>query len=54
LDGVAVDQIVPFLERDKKRIGERVPFVLVDQPGLVTPGHELDPASVEAALRELA
>ena len=54
LDGVAVDQIVPFLERDKKRTGERVPFVLVDQPGLVTPGHELDPASVEAALRELA
>src|SRR3954469_6030570 len=54
LDGVTPDQIVPFLERDKKRTGERVPFVLVDQPGLVTPGHELDPASVEAALRELA
>ena len=54
LDGVSVDQIVPFLERDKKRLGERVPFVLVDQPGLVTPGHELDPSSVEAALRELA
>jgi shikimate kinase/3-dehydroquinate synthase len=54
LDGVTPDQIVPFLQRDKKRTGERVPFVLVDQPGLVTPGHELDPASVEAALRELA
>lgn len=54
LDGVTPEQIVPFLERDKKRIGERVPFVLVDQPGVVTPGNELDPASAEAALRELA
>jgi shikimate kinase/3-dehydroquinate synthase len=54
LNGVAVDEIVPFLERDKKRVGRRVPFVLVDQPGVVTPGHELDPSSVEAALRELA
>jgi shikimate kinase/3-dehydroquinate synthase len=54
LEGVAPDEVIPFLERDKKRVGERVPFVLVDQPGLVTPGHELDPASVRAALEELA
>src|SRR3954471_6793471 len=54
LDGVTPDEIVPFLDRDKKRLGERVPFVLVDQPGLVTSGHELDPASVMAALQELA
>ena len=54
LNGVTPDEIVPFLERDKKRIGERVPFVLVDQPGVVTPGNELDPSSVESALRELA
>jgi shikimate kinase/3-dehydroquinate synthase len=54
LDGVEPSAIVPFLERDKKRVGERVPFVLVDQPGQVTPGHELDPRSVEAALQELA
>lgn len=54
LNGVTPDQIVPFLERDKKRIGQRVPFVLIDQPGVVTPGNELDPSSVEAALRELA
>jgi shikimate kinase/3-dehydroquinate synthase len=54
LDGVTAAEVVPFLERDKKRLGERVPFVLVDQPGLVTPGHELDPASVQAALEELA
>jgi shikimate kinase/3-dehydroquinate synthase len=54
LDGVTPEQVVPFLERDKKRLGERVPFVLVDQPGVVTPGNELDPASVDAALQELA
>lgn len=54
LNGVAVDEIVPFLRRDKKRLGDRVPFVLVDKPGAVTTGNELDPSSVEAALRELA
>jgi len=54
LDGVRPDEILPFLERDKKRTGERVPFVLVDQPGVVTPGNELDPRSVAAALEELA
>jgi 3-dehydroquinate synthetase/shikimate kinase len=54
LNGVTPDEIIPFLERDKKRVGERVPFVLVDQPGVVTTGNELDPSSVEAALRELA
>jgi shikimate kinase/3-dehydroquinate synthase len=54
LNGVTPDEITSFLERDKKRLGERVPFVLIDQPGVVTPGNELDPASVEAALQELA
>jgi shikimate kinase/3-dehydroquinate synthase len=54
LDGLEPEAILPFIERDKKRVGERVPFVLVDQPGVVTPGNELDPRSVEAALRELA
>ena len=54
LEAVAPAEVVPFLARDKKRVGDRVPFVLVDQPGLVTPGHELDPASVQAALEELA
>jgi shikimate kinase/3-dehydroquinate synthase len=54
LDGVAPAQIMPFIERDKKRVGERVPFVLVDQPGVVTTGNELDPQSVAAAVEELA
>lgn len=53
LDGLTPAEITPYLARDKKRVGERVPFVLVDQPGVVTPGHEVDPASIEAALEEL-
>jgi shikimate kinase/3-dehydroquinate synthase len=53
LDGVAPADIVPYLARDKKRTGERVPFVLIEAPGEVTPGHEVDPASVRAALEEL-
>jgi shikimate kinase/3-dehydroquinate synthase len=53
LDGLDPAEITPFLERDKKRLGEHVPFVLVDQPGLVTPGNEVDPAAVQAALEEL-
>jgi shikimate kinase/3-dehydroquinate synthase len=54
LDSVTPAEVTPYLKRDKKRVGERVPFVLVDQPGLVTYGHELDPTSVQAALEELA
>jgi shikimate kinase/3-dehydroquinate synthase len=53
LDGVSPEDVVPFLARDKKRIGERVPFVLLEAPGVVTPGHEVDPSSVTAALEEL-
>ena len=54
LDGLSPDDVLPFLERDKKRTtGDRVPFVLLEAPGEVTPGHELDPASVRAALEEL-
>jgi shikimate kinase/3-dehydroquinate synthase len=53
LDGVSADDVVPFLQRDKKRVGEHVPFVLIEAPGAVTPGHEVAPASVRAALEEL-
>src|SRR5207237_655928 len=41
-------------ERDKKRTGESVPFVLVEAPGQVTPGHEVDPAALLAAIEEVA
>jgi shikimate kinase/3-dehydroquinate synthase len=53
LEGVAPADVVPYLARDKKRTGDRVPFVLIEAPGEVTTGNELDPASVRAALEEL-
>ena len=40
--GASVDDVLALVERDKKRSGGRVPFVLVDAPGEVTPGHEVD------------
>jgi shikimate kinase/3-dehydroquinate synthase len=54
LEGLGADDVLPFLARDKKRTGERVPFVLVDAPGAVTPGHELDPEGVRGALEGLS
>jgi shikimate kinase/3-dehydroquinate synthase len=53
LDGLDPELVLPYLERDKKRVGERVPFVLVESPGTVTHGHEVEPRSVRAALEEL-
>jgi shikimate kinase/3-dehydroquinate synthase len=53
LDGLSAHEVLPYLARDKKRVGERVPFVLLEAPGTVTTGHELDPESVRAALEEL-
>ena len=40
--------------QDKKREGERVPFVLVQAPGDVTPGHEVPDESLLAAIEEIA
>ena len=40
-EGAAVDEVVALVARDKKRGGGRVPFVLVEAPGEVTPGHEV-------------
>ena len=51
-DGASPDDVLAFLERDKKRRGGWVPFVLVDAPGQVTPGHELAPAVLRAAVEE--
>ena len=33
--------MLELVERDKKRAGGRVPFVLVEAPGEVTPGHDV-------------
>jgi shikimate kinase/3-dehydroquinate synthase len=51
--GAEIDDVLHFIERDKKREGGRVPFVLVEAPGEVTPGHEVGPAAVRAAVEEV-
>jgi shikimate kinase/3-dehydroquinate synthase len=51
--GAEVDEVVAFCDRDKKRAGGRVGFVLVHAPGEVTPGHVVPPADLHAAVAEL-
>jgi shikimate kinase / 3-dehydroquinate synthase len=51
--GAAVDEVLTLVERDKKRAGGRVPFVLVEAPGEVTPGHEIAPGELRAAVEEV-
>jgi 3-dehydroquinate synthetase len=48
-----VDEILARVERDKKRSGGRVPFVLVEAPGQVTPGHEIEPGQLRAVVEEV-
>ena len=52
-DSATVDEVVALTERDKKRQGGRVPFVLVQAPGEVTPGHDVAPGALRAAVTEL-
>ncbi|HZN89827.1 MAG TPA: hypothetical protein VFB44_12690, partial [Thermoleophilaceae bacterium] len=51
--GASVDDVVELVGRDKKRSGGRVPFVLVEAPGEVSPGHEVAPGDLRAALEEV-
>ena len=51
--GASVDDVLAALERDKKRRGGRVPFVLVEAPGRVTHGHAVDEADLRAAVEEV-
>jgi shikimate kinase/3-dehydroquinate synthase len=51
--GATVDDVLTLVERDKKRSGGRVPFVLVEAPGEVTPGHEVLPGDLRAAVAEV-
>ena len=53
-EGASVDDVVALVARDKKRVGGRVPFVLVRAPGEVTHGNHVDEASVRAAVEEVA
>jgi shikimate kinase/3-dehydroquinate synthase len=52
--GVPVDAVIEATQRDKKRLGDNVPFVLVRAPGEVEFGCELAPEQVRAAVAELA
>jgi shikimate kinase/3-dehydroquinate synthase len=52
-EGVDPDDVVALIGRDKKRRGGRVPFVLVESPGEVTPGHVVADEDVRAAVREV-
>jgi shikimate kinase/3-dehydroquinate synthase len=51
---VDVEEIVAAAGRDKKRLGARVPFVLLPAPGEPIRGRELAPERVRAAVQELA
>ena len=53
VDGVTAAQVVRLVERDKKRAGGRVRFVLVEAPGEVSPGHEVSADDLEAAVAEV-
>jgi shikimate kinase/3-dehydroquinate synthase len=51
--GAAVEEVLALVERDKKRSGGRVPFVLVEAPGDVTAGHHVDPGELRAAVESV-
>jgi 3-dehydroquinate synthetase/shikimate kinase len=51
--GASTEDVLTLVQRDKKRAGGRVPFVLVEAPGEVTPGHEVDPTELRAAIDEV-
>jgi shikimate kinase/3-dehydroquinate synthase len=51
--GVDPGAVLELVGRDKKRRGGAVPFVLVESPGRVTPGHAVDQDELRAAVEEL-
>ena len=55
LDGADPHEVVLATARDKKRVGDGpVPFVLLDAPGAVRAGCEVDGPALVAAVRELS
>jgi shikimate kinase/3-dehydroquinate synthase len=52
-EGMDPGEIIALVERDKKRRGGSVPFVLIEAPGEVTPGHEVGEADLRAAVEEV-
>jgi shikimate kinase/3-dehydroquinate synthase len=53
-DEAPVDEVLGAIARDKKRVGDRVPFVLLSEPGQSQIGCEVSAAELEAAVAELA
>jgi shikimate kinase / 3-dehydroquinate synthase len=54
VDGVEPEAVVAATARDKKRLGESVPFVLVEAPGRVSAGHAIGAPELVSAVRELS
>jgi shikimate kinase/3-dehydroquinate synthase len=48
-----IDSVLDALQRDKKRTAKGVGFVLLSEPGAPRTGEAVDPAKVEAAVKEL-
>jgi shikimate kinase / 3-dehydroquinate synthase len=53
VSGVDAADVVRATRMDKKRLAETVPFVLVEAPGRVTPGHGVDDHDLLLAVQEL-
>jgi len=53
LDGVDPEAVLLATRRDKKRLGPRVPFVLLAEPGCPQVGRDVDDDAVRAAVEEL-
>jgi 3-dehydroquinate synthetase len=45
--------VIELIARDKKRRAGQVPFVLVEAPGQVTPGHHIPDDALRAAIDEV-
>lgn len=54
LDAIDPAEVAQATLKDKKRVGEHVPFVLVQAPGDVRHGNPVAPADLLAAVAELA
>jgi shikimate kinase/3-dehydroquinate synthase len=52
-EGATTAEVVELVARDKKRRDGRVPFVLVQAPGDVTPGHDVGDDDLRAAIDEV-
>jgi shikimate kinase/3-dehydroquinate synthase len=54
LGGASVEDVVAATARDKKRVGQTLPFVLLSEPGAPLTGCAVEPDELRAAVAELA